>query len=181
VSRVRPIRRIRIASRDPARAAALAAELSATLPVEAAESYQDALADADIVCATTHATEPVVRREWLRSGVHVTSVGYNPEGRELDDATVAEALICVESRSAVLAPFPAGSNDLLAPIRDNIIGADHIYAELGELVLGLKPGRTAPGQITVYKSVGVAVQDAAVTALVLGAARARGVGREIAL
>jgi len=181
VSRVRPIRRIRIASRDPARAATLAAELSTTLPAEPAESYQDALAGADIVCATTHAIEPVVRREWLHPGTHVTSVGYNPAGRELDDATVAEAVVCVESRSAVLAPFPAGSNDLLEPVRDGLITADHIHAELGELVLGLKPGRTSPEQITVYKSVGVAVQDAAATALVLAAARDRGVGREIAL
>lgn len=179
VSRVRPIRRIRIAGRDPARAAALAAELSATLPAEPAESYQDALAGADIVCAATHAIEPVVHRQWLRPGVHVTSVGYNPKGRELDDATVAEGLVCVESRSAALAPFPAGSNDLLEPIRDGIIGADHIHAELGELILGLKPGRTGLEQITVYKSVGVAVQDAAATALVLDAARKQGVGREI--
>jgi ornithine cyclodeaminase len=179
VSRVRPIRRIRIAGRDPARAAALAAELSATLPAEPAESYQDALAGADIVCATTHAVEPVVHRKWLHPGVHVTSVGYNPEGRELDDATVAEGLVCVESRSAALAPFPAGSNDLLEPIRDGIIGADHVHAELGELILGLKPGRTGLEQITVYKSVGVSVQDAAATALVLDAARKQGVGREI--
>jgi ornithine cyclodeaminase/alanine dehydrogenase-like protein (mu-crystallin family) len=181
VSRVRPIRRIRIASRDPARAKALAAELATTLPTEPAESYQDALAGADIVCATTHASEPVVRREWLHPGAHVTSVGYNPTGRELDDATVAEALVCVESRSAVLAPFPAGSNDLLEPIRDGLITAEHIHAELGELVLGVKPGRTTPDQLTVYKSVGVAVQDAAATALVLAAARGRGVGREIVL
>lgn len=181
VSRVRPIRRIRIASRDRSRAEALAVELSATLPTEAAESYQDALAGADIVCATTHAVEPVVRREWLRPGVHVTSVGYNSAGRELDDATVVEGVVCVESRSAVLAPFPAGSNDLLEPIRDGLITADHIYAELGELVLGLKVGRTGADEITVYKSVGVAVQDAAATALVLAAARERGVGREFAL
>jgi ornithine cyclodeaminase len=180
VSRVRPIRRIRIAGRDPARAAALAAELSAMLPAEPAESYQDALADADIVCATTHAIEPVVRRKWLHPGAHVTSVGYNPKGRELDDATVAEGLVCVESRSAALAPFPAGSNDLLEPVRDGLITAEHVHAELGEIVLGLKPGRTAADQITVYKSVGVAVEDAAATALVLAEARERGVGREVA-
>ena len=180
---VRPIRQIRIAGRDPAKAALLAAELSATLDIgiEAVPSYRDALDGADIACATTHAVDPVVRRPWLAAGVHVTSVGYNPAGRELDDATIAEALVCVESRQAALAPFPAGSNDLLMPIRDGVISADHVHAELGELVAGTKPGRSTPGQITVYKSVGVAVQDAAAVALVLAAAHRQGIGERIAL
>ncbi|MET7451450.1 hypothetical protein ABZT03_06035 [Streptomyces sp. NPDC005574] len=108
-------------------------------------------------------------------------MGYNPAGREIDDATVTEALVCVESRQAALAPFPAGSNDLLMPIRDGLITADHVHAELGELVAGSRPGRTAPDQITLYKSVGVAVQDAAATALVVAAARERSVGEEITL
>ncbi len=183
VPRVRPIREIRVAGRDEAKARSLAAELAAELGliVRAAPSYEAALRDADIACATTHAMEPVVRRAWLHAGVHVTSVGYNPVGRELDDRTVADALVCVESRDAVLAPVPAGSSDLIEPIRDGVIGADHIHAELGELVLGTRPGRTSRDQISLYKSVGVAVQDAAAAAVVLGAARARDVGREVRL
>ena len=162
-------------------AALLAAELSATLDIdiEAVPSYRDALDGADIACATTHAADPVVRRPWLTAGVHVTSVGYNRAGRELGDATVAEALICVESRHAALAPFPTGSNDLLMPIRDGVITADHVHAELGELVAGTKPGRSTPGQITVCTSVGVAVQDAATVALVLAAAHQQGIGEQI--
>ncbi|MFD0384993.1 hypothetical protein ACFQ2B_30345 [Streptomyces stramineus] len=78
-------------------------------------------------------------------------------------------------------PFPAGSNDLLQPIRDGVITAAHAGTELGELVARTRPGRTSPDQITLYKSVGVAVQDAAAAALVLTAARERGAGREIAL
>lgn len=181
--RVRPIRRIRVAGRDPARAAALATELSAELPVEvrAVAGYAEAVDGADIVAAVTNAVEPVVRRAWLAPGTHVTSVGFNPAGRELDDATVAEALVCVESRQAVLAPFPAGSNDLLMPIRDGVITAEHVYAELGELVAGGRPGRTSPEQLTLYKSVGVAVQDAAAAALVVTAAREQSIGREISL
>jgi ornithine cyclodeaminase/alanine dehydrogenase-like protein (mu-crystallin family) len=181
--RVRPIRRIRIAGRDHAKAALLAAELSAELDIDvvAVRSYRDALDGADIACATTHAVDPVVRREWLSPGVHVTSVGYNPAGRELDDATIIDALLCVESRHAALAPFPAGSNDLLIPIRDGVITTDHVHAELGELVAGAKPGRTTPDQITVYKSVGVAVQDAAAAGLVLAAAGERGIGQRITL
>ncbi|MEU7099217.1 hypothetical protein AB0A66_12945 [Streptomyces longwoodensis] len=115
------------------------------------------------------------------AGVHITSVGYNPAGREVDDATVTQALVCVESRQAALAPFPAGSNDLLAPIRDGLITAEHVHAELGELVAGSRPGRTSPDQITLYKSVGVAVQDAAATALVVASAREQSIGEEITL
>ncbi|MFI6978805.1 ornithine cyclodeaminase family protein [Embleya sp. NPDC050154] len=181
--RVRPIRQIRVAGRDRARAAALADELSAELPAEvhAAADYAEAVDGADIVAAATNAVEPVVRRAWLAPGTHVTSVGFNPAGRELDDATVADALVCVESRQAVLAPFPAGSNDLLMPIRDGVITAEHVYAELGEVVAGSRPGRTSPEQLTLYKSVGVAVQDAAAAALVVTAAREQSIGREISL
>jgi ornithine cyclodeaminase len=179
--RVRPIRQVRIAGRDFAKATALATELAEELPAEvvAVVSYPEALDGADIACATTHAVVPVVRREWLTPGVHITSVGYNPAGREVDDATIAEALVCVESRQAVLAPFPAGSNDLLEPIRHGVITAAHVHAELGELIIASRPGRETPEQITLYKSVGVAVQDAAATALVIAAARTQGVGSQI--
>ncbi|MDX3537568.1 ornithine cyclodeaminase family protein [Streptomyces sp. MB09-01] len=181
--RVRPIREIRVAGRNPARAGVLAAELSSVLDAEvrAVATYAEALDGAHIAAATTHALEPVICRPWLSPGVHVTSVGYNPAGREIDDATIADALVCVESRQAALAPFPAGSNDLLMPIRDHVITAEHVHAELGELVSGSKPGRTSTDQITLYKSVGVAVQDAAAAALVVAAAGARSVGEEITL
>jgi ornithine cyclodeaminase len=181
--RVRPIRELRVAGRDAARAEALARDLAEELHVEArgAGSYAEACAGAAVVCATTHATDPVVRLEWLDPGTHVTSVGYNPAGREVDDATVAASLVCVESRAAVLAPVPAGSNDLLKPIASGLIDESHIAAELGELLLGRHPGRTSAEQLTLYKSVGVAVQDAAAAALVLAAAREQGIGRELTL
>ncbi len=183
VVRVRPITEVRIAGRDRRKADALAAELAQelSLPVHATASYREALEHADVVCATTHALEPVVRRQWLAPGTHVTSVGYNPSGRELDDDTVVDALVCVESRRAALAQFPAGSNDLTQPIRDGLIEPDHVHAELGELVSGTKPGRTSSEQITLYKSVGVAVQDAAAAALVLAAARGGAAGHELIL
>jgi len=121
----------------------------------------------------------VVRREWLSPGVHVTPVGYNPRGREVDDATVVDALVVVESRAAALAPVPAGSNDLLQPVDRRLIAPAHVHAEIGELVEGKRPGRTSREQITLYKSVGVAVQDCAAAALVLSAADERGAGREV--
>ncbi len=123
----------------------------------------------------------MVRRAWLAPGAHVNSVGLNPRGREVDAETVAHALVVVESRASALAPAPTGANDLTWPIRDGAIGEDHVATELGELVAGTRPGRTSPDQLTLYKSVGVAVQDAAAAALVLAAARERGAGVEVAL
>jgi alanine dehydrogenase len=179
---VRDVVEVRIAGRSAEKAGALAAELAADgLPARTAATYADAIRGADVVCAATHAVQPVVRREWLDPGTHVTSVGYNPAGREVDDATVAGALVVVESREAALAPVPAGANDLTQPIRDGIIVPGHVRAELGELVAGTRPGRSSPEQITLYKSVGVAVQDAAAAALVLARARERGAGTEVAV
>jgi ornithine cyclodeaminase len=181
--RVRPIRQIRIAGRDRERAAALAADLQAELhiDVEARDSYVAACADADIVCAATHSPTPVVHRDALRPGVHVTSVGYNTAGHELDTATVADSVLVVESRDAVLAPPPAGAQDLLVPIEQGLIGPGHIHAEIGELLSGARPGRTSADQITLYKSVGIAAQDVVAANLVLTAARSAGVGVEVDL
>jgi alanine dehydrogenase len=183
VSRVRGFAEVLVAGRDPAKARRLADDLSGELEarVRALDSFEEVVRDADVVCATTHALEPVVRRPWMREGTHVTSVGYNPNGREIDDETVADALVCVESRRAVLAPIPAGSRDLVEPIERGVITEDHIHAEIGELVSGTKPGRASAGQITLYKSVGVAAQDAAAASLVLAVARERGIGREVPL
>lgn len=181
VPRVRDISTIRLAGRDRHRTETVAAELTQELGIEVrpVHSYEEAVRSADIVCATTHAVQPVVRRGWLAPGTHVTSVGYNVEGRELEDAVVADALLCVESRAAALAPAPAGTPDLREPLRRGVITEDDIHAELGELVDGTKPGRADDEQITLYKSVGVAVQDAVAATLVLRAAQASGAGREL--
>src|SRR2546428_5594171 len=137
------------------------------------------MSGAGIVCATTHAAEPVVRRACLAAGAHVNSVGFHSEGREVDADTVVDALVVVESRSSALAPVPAGSNDLLWPIRDGLVEEGHVGTELGELGLGSRPGRTSPDQLTLYKSVGVAAEDLAAAALVVAAARVRGIGRSV--
>ncbi|QKV96625.1 ornithine cyclodeaminase family protein [Streptomyces sp. NA02950] len=183
--RVRPIREIRVAGRDHTRSSAFAQEIArepATTgtAVRATASYQEAVEGADVVCAATYADEPVVRRPWIAPGTHITSVGYNPRGRELDDATVTDALLFVESRSAALSAVPP-NRDLADPIDSGLITPGHVRAELGELVAGTAAGRGNDAQITLYKSVGVAVQDAAAAALVLAAARERGVGRKVSL
>jgi alanine dehydrogenase len=171
IPRVRPIEEIRVAGRDRARAEAFASEIGGI----AVDSYAEAMRGADVVAATTHAVEPVVRREWVEPGVHVNSVGLNPAGREVDEQTVADATLVVEFRGSALAPPPAGAPELAG------IDPGHVHAELGELVTGAKPGRRSRDEITLYKSVGVAVQDAAAAALVLAAARDGAVGREIEL
>ena len=170
--RVRRFDEVRVASRDRNRAEALADDVGAS----AASSFEEAVRGADVVAATTHATEPVVLREWLEPGVHVNSVGANPAGAgEVDPAIVRDAsVVAVEFRESTLAPPPAGASEFRN-------GAPPGVVELGELVAGSRPGRTSPEQISLYKSVGVAVQDAAAAALVLAAARERSVGREIEL
>ena len=109
----------------------------------------------------------------------LTSVGLSADGRELDGKVIKRSLVVVETRAAALAPPPSGSNDLQLAIRDGLIGKEHIHAEIGELLSGARPGRTSPDQITLYKSVGVAVQDAVAAHLVLEAAVQQGVGKEI--
>jgi alanine dehydrogenase len=174
---------IQVAGRDDKKVAALADELHESgILAQPVASIEDAVRSADVVCAATHADEPVVRREWLRPGTHVNAVGYNPAGAgEVDIETIRDALVVVESREAVLAPPPSGAIELHRAIEAGAIGPGHIHAELGELVAGDRPGRTDDDQLTVYKSVGVAVQDAAAAALVLESARDRGVGRLVDL
>jgi len=184
VPRVREFREVRVAGRHGEKAMALVKEAREWLPranLRMTTSYSQAEDGADVICAATHSAEPVVQREWLSAGAHVTSVGYNTAGREVDGATFRDALVVVESRAAALAPPPAGSNDIAMAISEGAMTRDGVHAELGELVSGARPGRADPAQITLYKSVGVAVQDAAAAAMVLDAAGKAGVGRTIDL
>jgi alanine dehydrogenase len=181
LSRVRSFTEIRIAGRDRTKAAALAGALGAELggTAFAVGSVAAACRGADVVCATTHSPEPIVVRANLEPGVHVCSVGLNPDGREVDSPSVAQSVVFVESRAAALAPPPGGCNDLRIPIEEGLIGPDHLV-EIGEVVAGARPGRSSFSDITLYKSVGIAAQDAAAADLVLRGARARGAGTEIA-
>jgi ornithine cyclodeaminase len=153
------------------RAAGMVSAFATEHSVDSSASIEEAVRAADIVCVATHADAPVIERDWIRPGTHINSVGYNTQGTgELDAATIRDAFVVVESRAAAFAPPPAGAVELLGVLDANEV------AEIGE-----KPTRTDDEQITVYKSVGVAVQDAAAAALVLTAARARGLGVEVAL
>src|SRR5439155_14598201 len=141
---------VRIAGRDPGKVEALAAELGAT----ACTSFEAAVRGGDVVAATTHSAEPVVRAEWVAPGTHVSSVGYNAPGSELDPALVRAATIAVESRGSSFAPPPGGAPEL-ADVDPSSV------AELGELLTNERVGRRSPAEITLYKSVRRAVQDLA--------------------
>jgi ornithine cyclodeaminase/alanine dehydrogenase-like protein (mu-crystallin family) len=169
VGRVRDFAEVRIVSRTRAHAEALAGEIGAT----AVESFEEAVRGADVVCACTDAFEPVVRGAWLTGGEHVTSVGASARGAELDPETVRAGLLVVESRVA-FEPYPAGAHELQ--------GLDPGSAvELGEVLAGTPEGRTSPEQITVYKSMGHAVEDACAAGLVYRRALELGAGTEVEL
>lgn len=167
VPRVRAFEEVRVAGRSHERADALAREAGA----RQAESFEAAVRGADVVCACTDASSPILRRDWLASGAHVTSVGVAKDGPELDEPTVRADVLAVESRVA-FEPYPAGAHELQ--------GLDPATAvELGELVAGSRPGRTSPDQLTVYKSMGHAAEDAAAARLVYERAAREGAGTAV--
>lgn len=164
VARVRAFREIRLAGRDPAKVAAVVDALG-DLEIRAC-TLDDALDGADVVCGATSTVEPIVRADRVGDGVHIASVGYIPHGREVDPRLYADALVAVEHRATAFVPYPVGSNDLVEAIQADSIDPEAVV-ELGELVAGTRAGRTNERQRTLYKSVGVAVQDAAAAAVVL--------------
>lgn len=170
LSRVRSFEEIRIASRRHERAEALAA----TDPrARAVDTFREAVRGADVVALCTHSGEPVVSLDCLSPGGHVTSVGFAPPHGELERAIAERGSLFVEARVA-FEPPPAGCYELT--------GLDPgSGTELGEVLLGHRPGRRSDGELTVYKAMGHALEDAAAAALVLARARERGVGQLVEL
>jgi ornithine cyclodeaminase/alanine dehydrogenase-like protein (mu-crystallin family) len=161
---VRPFRSLRVVSRSPGPAEALAAR-AGDAGLDAAVAGPDAVAEADVVCTCTTSERPVFDGALLAPGAHVNAIGaYRPDVRELDDEAVARARVVVETREAALAE----AGDLLIPLRSGRIGADHIVADLGEVVRGAEV-RRGPRDVTVFKSVGIAPEDLLVARAVLAA------------
>jgi ornithine cyclodeaminase len=154
---VRPIRRVLVWARRVDAARGTAAMLAATgRPAEGAPSLEGALAEADVVTCATTATEPVLRSDWVRPGTHVDLVGGFTRGmREADDALIARASVFVDTRTGALAE----AGDLVQPIERGVVSRDHVRAELAELVRGEHPGRQASDEVTLFKSVGTALED----------------------
>jgi alanine dehydrogenase len=168
--RIRDFREIRIASRNPERARDLAERHPRAVGVA---SFEDAVRGADVVATCTDAREPILRAEWLRPGVHVSAIG-GTFGPELDSGTVAAASIFVEWRGAVTSAPPAGAHELQGLDPESV-------TEVGEVLAGTRPGRQSRDEITLYKSTGHAVEDAATARLVYDRARQQGVGVKLPL
>ena len=146
--------------------------------IVAVASPAEAVSQADIICTATTSKSPVFRDADLKAGVHINGIGsYNPQMQEVDATTVARARLVVDSREACLAE----AGDLIIPLQQGLITERHIHAELGEIVLGRKAGRETDGEVTFFKAVGNAVQDAAVARLVLQAAAEKDLGTTIEL
>ena len=161
---VRPLAHVVVVSRTRERADALVA-VAAGAGLAASRGTPDDVADADLVCTCTTATEPLFDGARLAAGAHVNAVGaYLPDTRELDTETVRRARVVVETREVAAAE----AGDLLLPIAEGVITADHVVADLHELAGGV-PVRSGPGDVTVFVSVGMAFEDLVVARALLDA------------
>jgi alanine dehydrogenase len=180
LSRVRRLAKIKIYSPSGHSARKLKEELEPAIktPIDAAPSAEAAVRDSDLVVTATTAAAPIIERAWLKGGAHVNAIGsHRPDLRELDGATLKAARLVVDSRDAIMGEC----GDVLLAIKEGTIDARHASTEIGEVIAGRKPGRTSAAEITIYKSVGVAVQDVAAAALVYRKAVETNVGTEVEL
>lgn len=184
VCAVRPIRRALVVSRSGTRDADFCTRMTQELnlpvePVRAVPAAVEAAVEAaDVICTTTNAAEPLFDGAWLRPGTHINAVGaYTRTMRELDSATIARSRVFVDRAEAA----QAEAGDIVIPLAEGAIGPQHVAGELGQVVAGRIAGRTSPAEITVFKSVGLAMQDAVTAARVYAAAQARSVGRTFSL
>ena len=160
MSEVRSIKRCRIASRQIEHARKFAEEMRRdfSFPLEPVDSVEEALAGADLIVTVTTAKEPIVQREWISPGAHLNVVGAcTPHTREVDSATMAASSLFVDRRESTINE----AGDYLLAARDGVIGPDHIRAEIGEVLTGERPGRTSPEEITLFKSLGIGIEDLA--------------------
>jgi ornithine cyclodeaminase len=171
----RALAQIRVAGRDHARALRFAESMQdqAAAPVVACASAREAVDGAGIIVTATSSAQPVLERGWLTPGAHINAVGACvPAARELDNATIADAALFADSRESV----STESGDYLRALADGAIQPDHVRAELGEILIGAAPGRSGDQEITVFESLGLAVEDLAAAALTYRKAVAAGVG-----
>ena len=180
VCAVRPIQETWIYDLSPERAAAYAAEMSQrlSLPVRVAATPTEAVRQTDVICTATTSSSPVFQDRDVQPGTHINAVGaYTPQMQEIPPETVLRAKVVIDHHESSMAE----AGDLLIPLGQGLMTKDHIYAELGEIAAGTKPGRTSPEEVTLFKSVGVAVQDVASASAVLAEAQRLGLGTEAAL
>jgi len=170
---VEPFDEARVWSRTAEHAQAFAAEAQTSFPVEAVDGAEAAVRGADVVVTVTSARDPIVELDWLAPGAHVNAVGSSiPAARELDAATIAAAALFVDSRESIVNE----SGEYLRAVEEEGIGPDHIRAELGEVLVGSHEGRRSDEELTVFVSLGLAVEDLAAAEFLYRRARSEGAG-----
>lgn len=167
IQAVRPVGKVNIWGRNPERAEQRAAEIAAigptAPPVEVFRNAQEAVADADIVCTLTPATEPILKGSWLKPGAHINAVGCcTPRERELDLEAVTRSRLYVDTRAACVKE----PGDLVVPLQQGELTEDHIIGEIGEVLNGVVGGRESESEITLFKSLGCALEDLTAAAMV---------------
>lgn len=180
VNLVRPLQKVSVVDVVPAAQEKFAAEMQADLGCEVtvAADVEAAVREADIIITASSAHDPVFDGQWLQPGVHINNIGsHSPDARELDTTTIQRSKFVADLKEANLAE----AGDILIPITEGAVTEGHIYASLGEIVIGDKPGRENDEEITVFKSCGLAIQDVSTALAVYQAAKAKGVGTEVEL
>ena len=175
---VRPLRRVRIASRRFENAVTFTQEMQPefTTLIEPVETVEAAIRGADIIVTATTSRDPVLRREWVSPGAHINAIGtFSPKAREVDTATMVDARLFVDRRESALNE----AGDYLIAAQEGAIGPEHIRAELGDILTGAHSGRTSPAEITLFKSLGLAIEDLAAAALVYQRARSQAAGTSV--
>lgn len=172
---VRPIRRVRVADKRPGVAQTFADEMSSNygFPIKAVDNNEDAVQGADIIVTVTSSMEPVLKRDWIADGAHLNVVGSCfPHCREVDTATMAASKLFVDRRESTLSE----AGDYLIAAKEGAIGPEHILAEIGEVLIGDTEGRTSDGEITLFKALGLAVEDLAAAEYIYRQAREHKIG-----
>jgi alanine dehydrogenase len=176
--RVRKLSRIKVYSPSGMSGAAVKKDLEAEtgVGIEVAKNPEETVRDSDLVVTVTTAQEPIISSSWLKPGAHINAVGsHRPDAREIDGPTLASAKVVVDSREAIMTEC----GDLLLAIKENLITENHIHGEIGEVLAGKKAGRESAGEVTLYKSVGIAIQDVATAQLLYRKAVEQKIGTDI--
>jgi len=175
MAHVRPLRRARIVAQRFENAQAFADEMQAKFDftIEPVRVAEEAVREANLIVTATTSHDPVIKREWIRPGSHINAVGtYSPKAREIDTATIVAASLFVDRRESALNE----AGDYMIPAAEGLIGPDHIRAELGEILIGKHAGRSAHNEITVFKSLGLAIEDLAAAEYVYQKGKEKSVG-----
>ena len=175
ISHVRRIKRARVCAKNFDHAQQLAEESRTQyqFPVEAVRNNEEAVRGADIIVTATSSLEPVISKEWISPGAHINAIGtHSPNSREIDSATMAVARIFVDRRESAVNE----SGDYLLAAKEGVVTPESIVGEIGELLIGIKPGRTSETEITLFKSLGLAIEDVVSADYIYGKAQSTRTG-----